>query len=66
MCLATRKATQIGLYALLIESQGAEIPIEDSVAPFCWMGDDVFGTVMMLRDVTASKNLLRHRLYPAG
>jgi hypothetical protein len=49
-----------------MESQGAEIPVEDSVAPFCWMGDDVFGTVMMLRDVAASRNLLRQRLYPAG
>lgn len=62
-CLATRRTMQLGLCAVLVDKQGAEIPVEGSVAPFCWMGDDVFGTVMMLHDVTPSRKLIRQRLY---
>jgi PAS domain S-box-containing protein len=65
-CLATREATELGLYALLIDRQGAELPVEGSVAPFCWLDDDIFGTVMMLRDVTPSRNLIRQRFHPAA
>jgi PAS domain S-box-containing protein len=64
-CLATGRPIELGVYALLVDARGAEIPVEGNVAPFCWLDDDVFGTVMMLRDVTTSRKHLRQRSTPA-
>lgn len=61
-CLATGKAVQLNLYSLLVDPRGGEIPIDGSVAPFCWLDDDIFGTVIMLRDVTRSRALMRTRM----
>jgi PAS domain S-box-containing protein len=64
-CLASGKTAELSVFTLLTVRDGREIPVEGSVAPFCWLDDDVFGTVMMLRDATPSRNLLRQRPGPA-
>jgi PAS domain S-box-containing protein len=65
-CLASGNPIELGVYALLVGASGAEIPVEGNVAPFCWLDDDVFGTVMVLRDVTPSRKLLRQRSAPTS
>lgn len=63
-CLTTGKTVQLDLYSSLVDPHGGELPVEGSVAPFCWMDDDVFGTVIVLRDVTRSRALMRMRMVP--
>jgi PAS domain S-box-containing protein len=62
-CLTAGKPVQLGADAVLIDSRGAEIPVEGSVAPFRWLDDDVFGTVVMLRP---GSGLRRQQAYSAA
>ncbi len=63
-CLISGQTTWLGGHILLIDAHGAEIPVEVSVAPFCWLDDDVSGAVLMLRDATRGEKLLRQNFCP--
>ncbi len=54
VCLATDKTIQLDLSSVLVNSHDEALPVEGTVAPFCWLNNDVVGVVFMLKRVTRS------------
>lgn len=61
VCLATGKTIQLNPSSVLVDSHGDALTIAGKVTPFCWLDDDVAGTVIMLRHVKPERALKRGR-----
>lgn len=59
--LTTGNVVELANHAVLLSRDGAEFPIDDSAAPVRDDQGNVFGAVLVFRDVTAQKRAERER-----
>jgi PAS domain S-box-containing protein len=57
-----RKVVGLANHTALVARDGREIPIEDSAAPIFGGGEDIFGAVLVFRDVTETRRARETRM----